>query len=192
MSSTSVIAFAVFCLAACSGGDGDLAADAGPADAGALGPNCSQVESFGELGALTGQVISVAADSYLSVDQEIAAGPPRDLFVVELFGDAPPFGDGLKTGTFPIEGAQTNYNECGVCVVVFADLVEGSPTAMAYIAQSGTVTITSVEGSFAGSFEPDGDTVEMVGYARSGNGYTAAQPLCAIRGGGATWDQVIP
>ena len=190
-------------VAACSGGDKksndgpDAApsADAAPAfDAAPQGLACATVSNYGDQGVLTGDVLSdtTAGMGYLSIGNVLDQGPPVDIFAVELFEGYPPFEAGITTGTFPITGAQTNYADCGTCVMLFADSTQDG-AAMIYIAQSGTVNVTSVEGNFTGSFVPDGETTMMVGQEpNSGTMTFDPRTDCTVTGGGATWDKAIP
>lgn len=192
-------------LAACGGGSGSNdapAVDAGPAadantngqaDAGTNTVACTVVPDFKDLGAIDGSVIADAENEYLSIDAVVNVGPPQDLYVIELFGGYGAMTDGLATGTFTLSGDETNYNTCGVCVSVLAEFDPMTGPTMTYIAQSGTVTITSVEGTFAGTFVPDGAGVPMTGAVlNEDSGMFDTRSDCTITGGGASWDKAIP
>lgn len=174
-------------LAACSGGGGST--NPGPdggtdGDAGLL---CPAADDFGDLGAAGGNTF--AQNQYLSVDVELAASP-RDLFVVELFEGSAPFEQGITTGTFDISGTQTDYNTCGTCVSVWAN-VEGGNAEMVYLAQAGTLTITSVEGQFTGSFSASGGSSTFVGYRPTSDTSSEEVPECTLTGGNVSWDSPI-
>jgi hypothetical protein len=203
--------------AACSGGSGDGGgrADGGNAggdggivgrddasvfanDAGGggltdarVGADCAAVSDFGNLGTIDGQVFGDGAE-YLSIDSTLDVGPPADLFIVELYNGFAPFANGLAAGTYEITGDQTDYNLCGACVGVFANLPDQQAPEMVYIAQSGTLVITSVEGNFAGSFTPSGATASFVGFSGDVNAGFTREDSCTVAGGGASWDKAIP
>lgn len=187
--------------AACSGGgSSDPKADAGTFDADTTQPDgmpaaveCATVANFTDLAMINGDVVVDAENEYLSIDSTLDVGPPPDLFVVELFGGFGVMTDGLKTGTFEITGDETDFNLCGVCVSVIADFEAGVGSPMTYVAQSGTVTITSIEGNFTGSFAPAGGTTTMIGATiNEDTGDFDPRSDCTITGGGATWDKAIP
>jgi hypothetical protein len=190
---------------ACSGGsnknDTPPAADAGPqADASTAQPDgntapiaCTPVTDFTDLGVINGDVLVNAENGYLSIDGVVEAGPPVDLFVIDLFAGYGVFTDGLKTGTFTITGDETDYNTCGVCVSVLGDFDPMTGSPMMYVAQSGTVTITSIEGNFTGSFVPDAGSASFVGATfNETSEMFEDRNDCTIMGGGATWDKAIP
>ncbi|MBL4635456.1 MAG: hypothetical protein JKY56_16465 [Kofleriaceae bacterium] len=176
-------------LVACSGGSGgsnSSAADAGGLnDGGAM--TCPAADDFGDLGAAGGNVF--AQSQYLSVDVELASSP-RDLFVVELFEGSAPFENGIAAGTFEISGTQTDYNTCGTCVSVWADVVDGT-ASMVYLAQSGTLTVTSIEGRFTGSFAATGGSSTFVGYRLTTDTSSEEAPECTLKGGNVSWDSPI-
>ena len=65
------------------------------------------------------------------------------------FGDFD--GSDLRTGVFAISGDNTDYTACSFCAVIYADNgSDGKPAAL-YVADSGSVTVTSVTGTIAGS-----------------------------------------
>lgn len=178
-----------------TGGNSDAGGGGGGGggDAGGGGVTCAQVSDFADQGTIDGQVFGSVGDDYLSIDNTLDSTAPVDLFVVELFGGLPPFEDGITTGTFEITGDQQDYDVCGACAVVFADLDEVNGPAMIYTAQSGTITVTSVEGNFTGTYDPGGATATFVGYAFNEATETfEAQESCTINGGGASWDKAIP
>lgn len=78
-----------------------------------------------------------------------ALNADTDLIQLELYKNSGAITN-IAPGTYPIQGDDTNYKTCGVCVRLLTDA-----TSMAYaddyLATSGTVTITSVGGSGTGS-----------------------------------------
>lgn len=196
--------------AACSGGSGDgggSRADGGSVDRdgggvdrdgggggatdGGGGGTCAEVSDFGDLGRIDGQVFGTGAE-YLSIDSTLDASAPVDLFIVELFSGFAPFANGIAPGTYEITGDQTDYNLCGACVGVFANLPNEQAPEMVYTAQAGTLVITSVEGSFAGSFTPSGGSASFVGFRGNTDDGFIRDGSCTLTGGGASWDKAIP
>ncbi len=165
--------------------DGDAGTPTG--DGGGGGGDCAAVEDFGDLGVLDGQVVGNGG-GYLSVDAPLGED---DLFLIELYDGFAPFEKGLRTGTFELTTAQTDYNTCGACVGIFANNDPEAGPEMVYTAQSGTLEITSVEGNFAGRFTPSGGTTTFVGYEPSGDELIRNES-CTVTGGGSSWDQPIP
>tara|TARA_R110002096_G_scaffold436021_1_gene665218 strand:+ start:89555 stop:90223 length:669 start_codon:yes stop_codon:yes gene_type:complete len=159
-------------------------------DAGGLpDAECAEVADFGNLGPIDGVVFGDGVD-YLSIDSTLDATAPVDLFIVELFAGFAPFEKGLTTGTFQITGDQTDYNTCGACIGIFANLPDKQAPEMVYTAQSGTLVITSVEGTFAGSFTPSGGSASFVGFSFDGDVFVR-EDSCTVSGGGATWNKAI-
>ena len=77
----------------------------------------------------------------------MGSNPSDPVARIELFAGYGVFDPLVHTGTFTIEGAETNYQDCGACILVLADLSAGGDPQLAYLAQSGTLTVTE--------FEPD-------------------------------------
>lgn len=93
--------------------------------------------------------------------------PPESFVFLDDFLNNDPLPDGFEIGllagfgafsttdisapmTIDLSGDETDYNTCGACVQIFADTdADGNPTQY-YIAQSGTLKITSVSGRFTG------------------------------------------
>ena len=131
-------------LAACSDSsstpppvDAPVAIDADPA------ATCLVPASFGEVGATTGTAGTVQGNTTMTVTLD--PGPPRDTFFVKLVPGNGPFAGGpVTTGTFPITGVDTDYNDCGACTHVIADIVAGSGPSKFYFADAGTLTISSL------------------------------------------------
>jgi hypothetical protein len=64
----------------------------------------------------------------------------------------------VTTGTFSIAGDDTNYATCGVCGLIIADLpasgnIELTDPQRIYLAQSGTITITSLSPNLTGTID---------------------------------------
>ena len=137
MRSCAPLIVLVLPLVAC-GGESSTAPDA------ANQPDANQAQclvkgSYGAVGSVTG--VQTAGDGTMSATLE--AGPPRDAFFIKLVNGQGVFAGGLATGTFTISGVDADYNNCGLCVHIIADIVAGQGPAKFYFAKSGTVTLTS-------------------------------------------------
>lgn len=114
---------------------------------------CSAPTSFAALGALRTGVAETGASA--DGDYDVYFGPletgmPGDHISIELWEGFGPFGAGLRTGTFSITGDDTDYAVCGVCALIATDY-DGSTYRDAYMAESGSVTVSSVTGSITGT-----------------------------------------
>jgi hypothetical protein len=118
---------------------------------------CGIASDQGNLGTLTGTAGSQpqASGSTQRVSWVSAATPTTattaapDFVVVELWDNYGAFAGGAaRTGTFTISGAETDYDTCGVCVVMAANVTNNTPTKL-LLATAGTVTVTSI-GTAAG------------------------------------------
>jgi len=138
------------------GGGGSVDAGGGSqTDAGSMvaaDNACGVASTQGNLGTLTGQagagqqgtttqmVYSVSADTPSTASQ---ATP--DVVYVELWDNYGVFvGGPVKTGTFTITGDETDYDTCGACVLMLANVASTGTPAKLMAATSGTVTVTSI------------------------------------------------
>jgi hypothetical protein len=76
--------------------------------------------------------------------------PFPDEVQLELITGYGVFTNGISTGTFPLTGDELDYETCGMCVRLFADV--GGDDMQQYFATGGTVTITSINPNITGSF----------------------------------------
>ena len=128
-------------------------AASGHADAPMAADNeCGIAANQGDLGTMTGaagaraqsdtttaQTYFVAAPTSLSAMQAIP-----DIINVELWDGYGAFANTTAhTGTFTISGDETDYDTCGVCVLMAANLVNDTPARL-LLATAGTVTVTSI------------------------------------------------
>jgi hypothetical protein len=172
-----IVPFLLIVLAACGArigdDDPDLRPDAhqlrnpdaaaeppdAPPDAVALAMDnaCGVAASFGDLGTLTGDAGAQLQDGSTTQRVRFVAAPTPttamqatpDLVQLELWDNYGVFDGGTAhTGTFTLSGAETDYDTCGVCVLLLANVANDTPAKM-LLATSGTVTITSV-GTTAG------------------------------------------
>jgi hypothetical protein len=100
--------------------------------------SCLISTNYGALGTKTGTPSQGA--STLSV--ELDAGPPRDVFFLNLKAGNGVFAGGLANGTYPLTGTELSYSGCGLCVNIIADLVAMQGPSKLYFATGGSVTLT--------------------------------------------------
>jgi len=117
---------------------------------------CTANTTYCEVGMLSGQGwYDNSAMPYRAYLATISPGGAPDDVAIELYSGYGVFAGGLGTGTFTITGEELNYATCGVCVRVLTDtnaLTYSSGTYVDdYLATSGSVTLTSVNGTIAGS-----------------------------------------
>lgn len=132
----------VLLLAACGDDGGSTVIDAPVVaiDAAPDPARCLILGNYGALGAKTGAV-GVGGPTSLSVTLD--PGPPRDTFYIYLKTGKGVFAGGLANGTYPISGTEADYNNCGMCVSIIADIVTGSGPSKFYFADGGSVTLTN-------------------------------------------------
>jgi len=129
----------VLSITACGGGDSTTTdAPQQTQDAGYDTARCLIAGYYGDLGTQTGT--STGGPTTLSVTLD--AGPPKDSFFLKLVAGKGVFSGGLANGTFTIAGADTDFNNCGLCVNIVADISTTTGPAKFYFADSGTVTLT--------------------------------------------------
>jgi hypothetical protein len=113
---------------------------------------CLVASDFGALGDVRGTAVSELQDSTSTLRVSWVEAPTPssstqdapDVLVVEMWDDFGVFtGTVAKPGTFQITGDETDYDTCGVCVLLLANNVNDTPAKM-LLATSGTVTVTSV------------------------------------------------
>jgi hypothetical protein len=132
-------------LVACSGDDGNALPVDAPANIDAPGPGpsvCLVPATYGAQGDKVGTpLMGMASTVSITID----AGPPRDNFFVKLVGGKGAFAGGTPTtGTFTLSGADLDFNNCGLCVNIIADIVAMQGPSKFYFATGGSVTITNV------------------------------------------------
>lgn len=72
------------------------------------------------------------------------AGPPPDMFELQLWSGFGVFKNSVAPGTIPITGDETSLFDCGLCLLVFGDLAANGSTDSVLVAQSGTVVIEEI------------------------------------------------
>ncbi len=132
------ILLAALLTAACSD-DPQQLIDAAPVDAAYDTARCLITGHYGALGTKSG--MATLGDTTLSV--ELDGGPPRDTFFIKLTAGKGAFAGGaLMNGTYPLSGADLDFNNCGLCVSIIADIGTMGPTKF-YFADAGTVALTN-------------------------------------------------
>ncbi|CAN5916583.1 hypothetical protein BH11MYX2_BH11MYX2_00920 [soil metagenome] len=113
---------------------------------------CPAPLSFGTVTARSPQAVNEAgppADIKYSDNLDADATP--DIFKLVLIDGRGAFTGGYAAGTYTIAGAETKYATCGACVEIFANVDASSNFAAFYLAQSGTLAITSVTPRLTGT-----------------------------------------
>ena len=131
------IALAAFLLAACSD-DPQQLVDASSTDAPYDTARCLITGHYGALGTKTGSAMQGSTTSTIVLD----GGPPRDSFFLKLNMGKGVFTAGLANGTYPLAGADLDFNNCGLCVNIIADIVSMQGPSKFYFADGGTVSLT--------------------------------------------------
>ncbi|HEY3352796.1 MAG TPA: hypothetical protein VGQ83_06080 [Polyangia bacterium] len=140
----------------CVDADAAAAHDAAPAPADAPEPNglCAAPASYGDVGSITGDVLlgpSNDPSQQLLMVAPLSSAALPDRLDLELWAGLGVFAGGIRTGTFVIDGAETNYATCGLCLFVITP-ADDSREAGFYLATRGTVTLTAASsGAISGS-----------------------------------------
>jgi hypothetical protein len=127
--------------------DAQLVIDARVVDATA----CSTVPDWNDVGPVDGNAYDRPASGRRVFSGPLETGTIADHLVVDLWNGYGVFADGFTTGTFDIAGAETRWEDCGLCVRVEADYDGGLEYDDHYMANGGIVTLTSVSGRLTGS-----------------------------------------
>jgi len=135
------LCLAAVLLAACSDDPQPQLIDASTVDAAYDTARCLITGHYGALGTKSGT--STLGPTTLSV--VLDGGPPRDTFFIKLNTGKGVFSGGaLMNGTFPLAGADLEFNNCGLCINIIADVGTMGPQKF-YFADAGTVTLTSTQ-----------------------------------------------
>ena len=108
---------------------------------------------FDRVKGLYGPIAGITLDRMICAQSDFAGGTGTsgDHLVIDLWGGFGVFSGGFRTGTFTISGADSVWEECGLCVRVEADYSGGPNFTDHYMAESGTVELTSINGRLTGS-----------------------------------------
>ena len=100
---------------------------------------CLITGHYGALGALTGTTTQGPTTLTITLD----AGPPRDTLFLKLNAGKGVFAGGLANGTYTLSGDDLDFNNCGLCVNLIADIVAMQGPSKFYFATAGSVTLTN-------------------------------------------------
>ncbi len=200
------MAVAGLALAACGGDDDGGGADRMEipiVDAGELpdtaptpdtGPVPCIVEADqGALGVAMGTALQAdqsspmtPGDKVLQFSTQLNQDATPDVLIISLWDGYGAFaGATAAPGNYTISGAEASYQQCGVCVWIFADVDAAGDPAQIYQASSGTVDITSVAGNFTGS-------ITNVDFRHIITSTDMDDPdMCQSTTAGAQWDAMI-
>lgn len=138
-------------LAACGDDGGTMTTvDAPVQQTDAPATDCLIPASYGDLGSKTGTQ-GANGNGDVTATFEVDAGPPRDTFFIKLVDGNGVFASGVTPGTYTIAGDDADFNNCGLCVHIIADIVAGQGPTKFYFAHSGTVTLTGTSNPVSGS-----------------------------------------
>lgn len=106
--------------------------------------------NYGSLGQITGTAGN--AQGATTATFVLDPGPPGkdDLFFRFVAGRGA-FAGGIMPGTYPISGVDTDFNNCGLCTNLIADIIPMQGPSKFYFVASGTVTLTTVTAPITGS-----------------------------------------
>lgn len=130
----------------------DAATPTADAPVAAVDNACGVASDHGNLGMLTATAGSVAQSGSTTLRTHYLDAPTPatatqttpDVLMVELWDDYGAFAGGpARTGTFTLAGNETDYDTCGVCVLLAANVAANVPSKL-LLATAGTVTVTSI------------------------------------------------
>ena len=86
------------------------------------------------------------------------SGTAADFLIVQLYPGSGVFTGAVQPGSYVLSGSETQWKDCGVCVLVFADAVFGpdggvSSVASVYMATGGLVKLDSITPHLSGSLQ---------------------------------------
>ena len=155
----------VLLLAGCKSdppGGGDSSADASPfdradaagfdrADAGPDGCLDQVPDDWGSNGPLAESQFSLGGDYTYYADMVPDTERFQRLFI-SLHPQMGVFTGDVMPGTYVLEGDETDYSWCGACVYLAVD-DDGSAPSVLYMAQTGKLTVDSVDSEIHGTLE---------------------------------------
>jgi hypothetical protein len=179
-------------LVDCGGGDDPATPDANTNNADANNASCLVNADLAsptlaeQVGSYAG---TPATPDFVDVIGTVNADAMPDGFAVELYAGSGALAGGIVPGTYPLAGADLNYETCGVCVRLFTDFNGTQFTDAGYFATGGTVTITQVSPNFIGSVS--NITMEHVEVDATTFASTPHADGCTTSVTAASWD-VVP
>jgi hypothetical protein len=164
------------------------------------GEACAVLPSIPSFG--TGAGLAAASITADRIVYQVPMNNERefDVLGLELFRGYTAFPTQITTGTFTLTAADASYATCGICVRIYADVSRDTFRARyAYMADSGTVTLTSVAGRVSGTMsnvhfrqvlidevDPDGNGPGLPTFA------TEDSAPCFTTLGTLTFDTALP
>jgi hypothetical protein len=116
---------------------------------------CTTMATWGDQGPVDGNASEsidlLSGEAYRKLFVGPLEGVPGDHLVIDLWDGYGAFSGGFRTGSFTLSGAETSWEDCGVCVRVEADYDGGPSFTDHYMATGGTVNLTSVDGRITGT-----------------------------------------
>lgn len=154
MRKLSLLVIPVAALAACGGDDGgDVTPIDGPTSDTAPVTCTVSTDSYGDKGALQGAATFAASTMnpaiYRIAMQGLLEGAePTDVLFIDFFTGYEPFGTQMAPtavvpGTYPLSGAQLDFETCGVCVTIGTNATQTGYDDD-YMVTGGSVTVTAV------------------------------------------------
>jgi hypothetical protein len=111
---------------------------------------CQTAANHGHLGNLT-MPAAIGGAETIEWILPLESGSPRDELDIQLYSGLGVFPTGITPGTYTLAGADLDYSTCGLCVLIYENIDAQTNYRGVYMATGGTVTLTSVDGHFAGS-----------------------------------------
>ena len=135
------------------GGGGGSSGATGTAGAGGSA-TCLTAASYGAVAGKTAPSAELGSEQTLITwELPLEAATPGDALELQLFSNLGVFesSGGFVTGTFQLAGDELNYRTCGLCVLIYENVDASGNYRGAYMATSGTVTLTSVATKLTGT-----------------------------------------
>jgi len=111
---------------------------------------CQTAANHGHLGNVT-MPAAVGDTEMIEWILPLEPGSPRDELDIQLYNGLGVFPTGITPGTYALAGPDLDYASCGLCVLIYENIDAQTNYRGVYMATGGTVTLTSVDGNFAGS-----------------------------------------
>jgi hypothetical protein len=118
------------------------------------GEACAVLPSIPSFGAGAGLAATSATRNRIVYQVPMNNETEFDVLAIDLFRGYTAFTDPseIRTGTFTITEADSRYDTCGVCVLIYANVDRMTfRERQTYMADSGTITITSIDGRISGT-----------------------------------------
>ena len=116
-------------------------------------PSCLIAAQLGTVAPMA-PTVSEDADppTFMEYDDSLNADTVPDGMSIQLFNGYGAFATApIGPTTIDLTGAETGFDTCGGCVMLYGDVDPSAGPTTTYMPTSGTLTITSVEGNFTGT-----------------------------------------